>query len=62
MNESRRRNDTRKAEPPAPSNNGQPKPWRTEGLPKEEAGADGRRQRPRWWVVLIYLGLGYLLV
>ena len=62
MNESRRRNDTRKAEPPAPSNNGQPKPWRTEGLPKEEAGADGRRQRPRWWVALIYLGLGYLLV
>lgn len=62
MNESRRRNDTRKAEPPAPSNNGQPKPWRTEGLPKEEAGADDRRQRPRWWVVLIYLGLGYLLV
>ncbi|MGV0715322.1 ATP-dependent zinc metalloprotease FtsH [Mycolicibacterium sp. XJ662] len=62
MNESRQTNGARKAQPPAPSNNAPPKPWRTEGLPNQNEDPDGRRQRPRWWVILIYLGLGYLLV
>ncbi|MGE2690994.1 ATP-dependent zinc metalloprotease FtsH [Mycolicibacterium pulveris] len=62
MNESRQTNGARTPEPPAPSNNGQPKPWRTEGLPDQDQNADGPRQRPRWWLMLLYLGLGYLLV
>lgn len=62
MNETRRTNGARKAEPPAPSNNGQPKPWRTEGLPNHDEDPVDHRPRPRWWLMLIYLGLGYLLV
>ncbi|MGV0791631.1 ATP-dependent zinc metalloprotease FtsH [Mycolicibacterium sp. XJ1819] len=62
MNESPRSNGARKAEASAPSDRADPKPWRTEGLPTQGEGADGDRPRPRWWIILIYLGLGYLLV
>ncbi|MGV0836179.1 ATP-dependent zinc metalloprotease FtsH [Mycolicibacterium thermoresistibile] len=43
----------------------EPKPWRTEGLPatgEQPDGADNQPPRPRWWRILIYLGLGYLAV
>ncbi len=49
-------------ESPTPSQERRPKPWRTEGLPSPDSETDDRPKRPRWWRVLIYLGLGYLLV
>lgn len=39
-----------------------PKPWRTEGLPPEDGATEPPPPRPRWWRVLGYLLVGYLVV
>lgn len=57
--------DIREKTPPKPGQRQEPKPWRTEGLPSTEDQADtpdDQPPRPRWWRILIYLGLGYLAV
>ncbi|GAT12319.1 protein FtsH [Mycolicibacterium novocastrense] len=65
VTESGRANGTRRRESSAaskPSKNEDPKPWRTEGLPNQNEHDGANRPRPRWWIVLMYLGLGYLAV
>ena len=45
--------------PSAPPADGLAKPWRAEGLPAPD---DGRGRKPKWWRVVAYLALGYLVV
>ncbi|MCV7269161.1 ATP-dependent zinc metalloprotease FtsH [Mycolicibacterium doricum] len=45
--------------PSAPPSDGLAKPWRAEGLPAPD---DGRGPKPKWWRVVGYLALGYLVV
>src|SRR5690606_18207899 len=60
--DSARSADTLDQASPRPGAKPEPKPWRTEGLPASDDAADGRPPRPQWWRILIYLGLGYLIV
>ncbi|MGV0687242.1 ATP-dependent zinc metalloprotease FtsH [Mycolicibacterium thermoresistibile] len=60
--DSARSADTLDQASPRPGAKPEPKPWRTEGLPASDDAADGRPPRPPWWRILIYLGLGYLIV
>ncbi|MDN4517213.1 MULTISPECIES: ATP-dependent zinc metalloprotease FtsH [Mycobacteriaceae] len=51
-------NDIRR---PAPPERAPAKPWRTEGLPGQDSENTAPR-KPKWWRVVLYLALGYLLV
>lgn len=61
MNRRPSSDDDRTGERPTPSKRSEPKPWRTEGLPAQDDD-EGGHKRPRWWRVLIYVGLAYLAV
>ena len=62
MSGSQSSDDARTDDSTPPTRRAEPKPWRTEGLPAEDADTDGQRKRPRWWRLLIFFGLGYLLL